>query len=48
MINRFYRVIPTIYEEVKTKNPQIRIKNAEYVYIILSLYPDDTLSNYIS
>lgn len=43
-----YRVIPHIYEEVKTKNPTIRIKNAEYLYLILSLYPEESLTNYLN
>ncbi len=42
-----YRIIPNIYEEIKSKNPQIRVKNAEYLYLILSIYPEEALTNYI-
>ena len=41
------RIIPNIYEEVKSKNPTIRIHNAEYIYLILTIFPEETLSNYI-
>ncbi|MFS8159178.1 MAG: hypothetical protein ACMG6E_03005 [Candidatus Roizmanbacteria bacterium] len=37
------RVIPNIYEELKSKNPQVRIKNAEYILLILSLYPEEAI-----
>lgn len=43
MINTINRVIPNIYEELKSKSPQVRIKNAEYILLILSLYPEESL-----
>lgn len=36
-----------IYEEVKSKNAYVRTKNAEYLYIILSTYPEESISNYL-
>ena len=42
-----FRVIPHIHEELKSKNPQIRIKNAEYIYLILSLYPKESIGIYL-
>ena len=42
------KVIPHIYEELKSKNPQVRIKNAEYIFTILSLFPEESLNHYIS
>ena len=41
------RVLSNIHEEVNSKNPNVRTKNAEYLFLILSLYPDDSLANYI-
>ena len=43
-----FRVIPNIHEELKSKNPSIRIRNAEYLYLILTLFPEDQLINYQS
>ena len=39
------RVIPNIHEEVKSKNPTVRIHNAEYLYLLLNLFPEEALTN---
>lgn len=40
------RIIPNIQEEIKSKNPTIRIHNAEYLYLILSSFPEESYLNY--
>ena len=47
MITNVRRVISNIYEEVKSKNPSVRSRNAEYIFLILTLYPEESLVNYI-
>ena len=42
-----FRILPNIHEEVKSKNPTIRIHNAEYLYLILTIFPEESLSNYL-
>jgi hypothetical protein len=32
---------------VKSKNPTIRIHNAEYIYMILNIFPEDSFQNYL-
>lgn len=32
---------------MKSKNPTIRIHNAEYIYLILTIFPEDSFANYI-
>ena len=38
-------MIPNIHEEVKSKNPTVRIHNAEYLYLILNVFPEEALVN---
>eukprot|EP00347_Sterkiella_histriomuscorum_P017130 403350553 len=42
------KIIPNIHEEIKSKNPTVRIHNAEYLYLILSMFPVESYGNYLS
>lgn len=33
---------------MKSKNPTVRIHNAEYLYLILSTYPQESYLNYLA
>lgn len=44
----FDRIIPNLHEEVKSRNPTVRIHNAEYLYLILSIFPEESYLNHIA